>query len=59
MDVLQPYLMIRTLTIDIFYTYMDVTNPSYKVKYTVSGFYTLERRRNTQIPEEDQQEIFD
>ena len=59
MDVLRPYLLIRTLTIDTYYTYLDITNPSYKVKYYVSGFYTLERRRNTQIPEEDQQEIFD
>ena len=59
MDVLQPFLMIRTLTMDIYYSYMDVTNPSFKIKYFVDGSYTLERRRNTQIPEEDQQEIFD
>lgn len=59
MDVLRPYLSIRTLTMDIKYTYLDISNPNYKVKYTVKGYYTLERRRNTQIPEEDQQEIFE
>jgi hypothetical protein len=59
MDALQPYLSIRTLTMDIKYTYLDISNPYYKVKYTVKGYYTLERRRNTQIPEEDQQEIFE
>jgi len=59
MDVLQPYLLIRTMTMDIKYSYLDISNPNYKVKYTVNGFYTLERRRNTQIPEEDQQEIFE
>ena len=59
MDVLQPYLLIRTLTMDIKYSYLDISNPQYKVKYTVNGYYTLERRRNIQIPEEDQQEIFE
>lgn len=59
MDALQPYLMIRTVTMALQYSYKDVTNPSYTVKYTLKGSYTLERRRNTQIPEEDQQEIFE
>lgn len=59
MDALQPYLLIRTLTMDLKYTYLDISNSYYKVKYTVKGYYTLERRRNTQIPEEDQQEIFE
>ena len=58
MDALQPYLLIRTITMNIKYTYLVVT-PNYTVKYTVNGYYTLERRRNTQIPEEDQQEIFE
>jgi len=59
MDALQPFLEIRTITMNIKYSYLDITNPNYKVKYTVDGYYTLERRRNTQIPEEDMQEIFD
>ncbi|GAB1415392.1 DUF4973 domain-containing protein [Paludibacter sp.] len=59
MDALQPFLMIRTVTMDLKYSYKDVTNPNYTVKYNLKGSYTLERRRNTQIPEEDQQEIFE
>jgi hypothetical protein len=59
MDVLQPHLMIRTVTMNLEYSYKEVANPSNPVKYNVSGSYTLERRRNTQIPEEDQQEIFE
>jgi hypothetical protein len=59
MDALQPYLIIRTLTMDLQYDYIDVTNPNYDVNYTFKGSYVLERRRNIQIPEEDQQEIFD
>ncbi|MDR1122306.1 MAG: DUF4973 domain-containing protein [Dysgonamonadaceae bacterium] len=59
MDALQPHLMIRTVTMDLKYSYKDVTNPSYEVKYNLAGSYTLERRRNIQIPEEDQQEIFE
>jgi hypothetical protein len=59
MDALQPYLMIRTVTMELQYSYKDVSNPHYTVKYSLKGSYTLERRRNTQIPEEDQQEIFE
>jgi hypothetical protein len=59
MDALQPYLIIRTVTMDLQYSYKDVSNPNYSVKYNLKGYYTLERRRNTQIPEEDQQEIFE
>jgi hypothetical protein len=59
MDALQPYLVIRTVTMDLQYSYIDVSNPNYTVKYILKGYYTLERRRNTQIPEEDQQEIFE
>jgi hypothetical protein len=66
MDPNQPYLQIRTITMNLHYQYEDVTNPGYVVTYkfggtraTDPGSYTLERRRNTQIPEEDQQEIFE
>ena len=59
MDELQPYLQIKTITLFLNYTYDDVTNPNYTVTYKFDGSYVLERRRNTQIPEEDQQYIFD
>lgn len=59
MDALQPYLQIRTVTMDLQYQYKDVTNPNHAITYNFKGYYTLERRRNTQIPEEDQQEIFE
>lgn len=59
MDDLQPYLMIRTITLTMNYTYDNLINPAYPVTYNFSGPYVLERRRNTQIPEEDQQEIFE
>ncbi|MDR1682474.1 MAG: DUF4973 domain-containing protein [Candidatus Symbiothrix sp.] len=58
-DVQQPYLIIRTLIMDLEYSYREVSNESYQVKYNLKGFYTLERRRNEQIPEEDQQDIFE
>jgi len=58
MDALQPYLLIRTVTMNILYSYYDISNPSYQVNYTVDGYYTLERRKNTQIPDENQQYIF-
>ena len=59
MDDLQPYLQIKTVTLFLKYAYDDISNPNYKVKYIFDGSYVLERRRNTQIPEEDQQYIFD
>ncbi len=59
MDDLQPYLQIKTTTLFLRYTYKDITNPSYTVTYKFDGSYVLERRRNTQIPEQDQQEIFE
>ena len=59
MDELQPYLQIKTITLYLNYTYDDISNPNFKVKYNFNGSYVLERRRNTQIPEEDQQYIFD
>ena len=59
MDDLQPYLQIKTVTLYLKYSYDDISNPNYKVRYIFDGSYVLERRRNTQIPEEDQQYIFD
>lgn len=59
MDDLQPYLQIKTTTMFLKYTYKDISNPNYTVTYKFDGSYVLERRRNTQIPEQDQQEIFE
>lgn len=59
MDDVQPYLKIRTITLFLKYTYNDITNTNYPVGYKFSGSYLLERRLNTQIPEEDQQYIFE
>lgn len=59
MDDLQPYLQIKTTTLFLKYTYLDISNPNYTVTYKFDGSYVLERRRNTQIPEQDQQEIFE
>ena len=59
MDDLQPYLQIKTTTLYLNYTYSDVTNPAYTVTYKFNGSYVMERRRNTQIPEQDQQYIFE
>lgn len=59
MDALQPYLQIKTTTLFLKYTYKDISNPNYTVTYKFDGSYVLERRRNTQIPEQDQQEIFE
>jgi hypothetical protein len=59
MDELQPYLQIKTVTLFLKYSYDDITNPNYTVTYNFDGSYVLERRRNTEIPEEDQQYIFD
>lgn len=58
MDALQPYLLVRTVTMNVKYSYYDISNPNFKVQYTVDGYYTLERRKNTQIPDEDQQDVF-
>jgi hypothetical protein len=59
MDELQPYLEIRTLTLTLKYSYNDLTNRDHPIPYRFEGSYLMERRRNTQIPDEDQPEIFE
>jgi hypothetical protein len=58
MDPLLPYLERRYIIVELEYEYDDITNPSFPLKYRFKGSMTLERKRNTLIPEEDQQEIF-
>lgn len=56
MDEVQPYLMHRYLTINnIGYEFVDYTTiPNDEVKFQVVGSITMERKINTQIPDEDQ-----
>ncbi|MAZ28308.1 MAG: hypothetical protein CL868_14690 [Cytophagaceae bacterium] len=56
MDEIRPYLLHRYLTINnIDYQFSDYTMvPNVNINYKVSGSLILERRLNTQIPDEDQ-----
>jgi hypothetical protein len=55
-DATLPYLLHRYVTINnIDYNYTDYTSvPNAKIEYTVRGNLILERKINTQIPDEDQ-----
>ena len=56
MDAVRPYLLHRYVTISkIDYSYTDYTAvPGATISYTVRGSLILERKINTQIPDEDQ-----
>jgi len=56
MDATRPYLLHRYVTISkIDYNFTDYTSvPNAKISYTVRGSLILERKINTQIPDEDQ-----
>lgn len=55
MDVDQPYLKHRYVTLNLEYEYDDKLEvPDYTVKYRAKGIMTMERKINTQIPDEDQ-----
>lgn len=56
MDEIRPYLLHRYITINnIDYKFSDYTMvPNININYKVSGSLILERRLNTQIPDEDQ-----
>jgi hypothetical protein len=56
MDATRPYLLHRYLTISgIEYEYTDYTIvPGQKIDYVVRGVMSMERKINTQIPDEDQ-----
>ncbi|MDR1154814.1 MAG: DUF4973 domain-containing protein [Bacteroidales bacterium] len=56
MDATLPYLLHRYVTVSgIAYEYTDYTMvPGTKIEYTVNGVITMERKINTQIPDEDQ-----
>lgn len=56
MDVVRPYLLHRYIAINnIDYQFTDYTMvPSVDIKYKVTGSLILQRRLNTEIPDEDQ-----
>lgn len=55
MDEVQPYLEKTYTTIYLEYQYDDITNPAFPLKYRFAGSMVLEKIKNTQIPEEEQQ----
>lgn len=55
MDEVQPYLEKTYITMNLEYWYSDITNPAFPINYRFVGPLTLERVRNIQIPDEDQQ----
>lgn len=58
-DEVQPYLEKTYITMNLEYWYSDITNPAFPINYRFVGPLTLERVRNTQIPDEDQQVVID
>lgn len=54
-DEVQPYLEKTYITMNLEYWYSDITNPAFPINYRFIGPLTLEKVRNTQIPDEDQQ----
>ena len=59
MDDVQPYLQRTITTMNLDYEYEDITQPSFPLRYRFTGAMVLERVRNTQIPDEDQQVVID
>lgn len=55
MDEVQPYLEKTYITMVLEYWYSDITNPAFPINYRFVGPLTLEKVKNTQIPDEDQQ----
>lgn len=54
MDVLRPYLKHIYVTLTLDYHFKDLTVAEFPVDYTVKGTLIMERKINTQIPDEDQ-----
>lgn len=55
MDEVQPYLEKTYTTVYLEYQYDDITNPAFPLKYRFAGSMILEKIKNIQIPEEEQQ----
>lgn len=54
MDTKLPYLEHKYVTMYFEYQYSDIANESYPMNYKVTGSMIMERKRNINIPEEDQ-----
>lgn len=59
MDEVQPYLEKTYITMNLEYWYSDITNLAFPINYRFIGPLTLEKVRNIQVPEEDQQVQFE
>jgi hypothetical protein len=54
-DLTLPYLVREYCTVTMEYEYNDITAiPNFPIRYVAKGSMTLERQRNTTIPDEDQ-----
>lgn len=54
-DAVQPYLVREYCTVNIRYRYNDITSiPDLPIRYRAEGSMTMERLKNTLIPDEDQ-----
>ena len=58
-DEVQPYLEKTYISMNLEYWYSDITNPAFPIKYRFVGPLTLEKIRNTQVPDEDQQVLIE
>lgn len=55
MDDTRPYIKHVYVTVNLEYEYVDYTSvPGYPLNYVVKGSLTMERKINTQVPDEDQ-----
>lgn len=54
-DGVLPYLERTYTTVVLEYEYSDISNPAFPIDYRFIGSMVLERKRNTLIPDEDQQ----
>ncbi len=59
MDDVQPYLQRTITTVALDYEYNDISNPAFPLRYRFTGTMVLDRKKNIQIPEEDQQVVID
>lgn len=58
MDTKLPYLEHKYVTLYVEYHYSDVANEAYPMNYKVTGSMIMERKRNINIPDEDQSYIW-
>lgn len=54
-DPVLPYLERTYTTLNLEYWYSEISNPEFPIEYRFVGSMILERKRNTLIPDEDQQ----